>query len=295
MLLQQNFDLPLYITKFIRHLTRQNYSQETITGYGKDLKKFSEFLFKHYSGSLLTEEIEKEDIKDFISMLDASGLKPNSVARHLSSIKSFYNFLVYEMNFPVNVGAQVKQSKLFTPLPTILTPVEIQQFLEAAKQYSMYYHVLFSLLYYTGSRLTPVITLRKKDVDMTINKVYFPKTKNGRDLHLPLHDKLSKLLDDYLYLQKSIGSEYVFPSPRSKFKPISAADVRKKMYLIKKIAGISKRMTPHLLRHCMATHLTILGVDQKYVASILGHVDLRATARYQQLNVDNLRPSINKI
>jgi len=295
MLMQQSFDLPVYISKFIHHLARQKYSRETIVGYGKDLKKFSDYLLTQYSGNILTEEIEKEDLKDFVSMLETSGLKPNSVARHLSSLKSFYNFLVCEMNFAINVGAQIKQPKLFTPLPTILTPEEVERFLHAASEHSTYYHVLFSVLYYTGSRITPVITLRKKHVDLTSNKVYFPVTKNGRDLHLPLHDKLIRLLDDYLYMQKSNGSEYVFPSPKSSSKPISATEVRKKMDLIKKRAGISKRMTPHLLRHCMATHLTILGVDQKYIASILGHVDLRATARYQQLNIDNLRPAINKI
>jgi site-specific recombinase XerD len=294
MILNNNFDFPIYVQKFIRHLERLEYSKETITGYSKDLSKFKKFLFDSYQGSILTEQIQKEDVLDYLHMLKSLGLKPNSVSRNLSTLKSFYKFLVYEMNFKVDVGARVKQPKIYTPLPEILDPHEVASLLAAAEEYSTFYFVFFSLIYFTGSRLTPIRILRKDHVDLVNKKIYLEKTKNGQDLHLPLLTNMCSLLNTFL-LETNNNSVYVFASPKKINQPISPADVRVSLKKISRIAGIKKRVTPHLLRHCTATHLTLNGVDQKFIASILGHVDLRSTSRYQQLNVENLRPALNKL
>jgi site-specific recombinase XerD len=293
--LQQQFDLPMYAQKFLRHLRRQNYSIETLKGYENDLKRFAAFLEKEYGKNLLTEEIQKEDLLDYLGVLEREGLKPNSVSRNLSTLKSFYKFLVYEMDFKIDVAARIKQPKIYTPIPEILDFNEVQLFLKTAEGLSDFYHVFFSMLYYTGSRLTPIRTLLKKHIDSKNGKVYFSRIKRGRDLYLPLNNRLKNLLDDFLFDTRFSESPYLFPSPKVKGQPISPADVRTKMKQIAKAAGIDKRITPHILRHCTATHLTLLDVDQKYISRILGHTDLRSTARYQQLNVENIRPAVNKL
>lgn len=295
MLYKNNFDFPIYSKKFIKHLERLNYSTETTIGYSKDLKKFQQFLFTEYSGNILTEHIQKEDILDYLNSLKESGLKLNSIARNLSSLKSLFKFLVNEMNFPIDIAARIKHPKVYTPLPDILDVFEIQELLETAKANSTFYYVLFSLLYYTGSRLTPVRTLKKDHVDLRNRKIYFEKIKNGKDLYLPLNETLFEILNEYLIQSNNQHSKFVFNSPKLPNKPISPSDIRLNLKKLCKTAGISKRVTPHTLRHCTATHLTLKGVEQKFIASILGHNDLRSTARYQQLNVDNLRPSINKL
>lgn len=289
------FDLPIYAKKFIRHLKRQLYSEETISAYQKDLKRFQAFLLQEYGGNILTEEIQKEDILDFMGYLENQGLKPNTIFRHLSTLKSFYKFLVYEMEFKVDVAARIKHKAVYTPLPEPLTFEEMDLLLTSAKEYSTFYHVFFSLLYYTGSRIGPIQTLLKENIDLKQKKLYFPKIKFGKDLHLPIHDSIFPVLADYLIETRMNGSTYVFPSPKSKNKPISKSTVRLNMKKIAKIAGINKRVFPHLFRHSTATHLTLLDLDQKFIASILGHSDLRSTARYQQLNVENLRPKLNKL
>jgi integrase/recombinase XerD len=291
----QQFDLHIYAQKFLRHLKRQKYSEETITGYAKDLKKFSQFIYTAYEGRIFTEELQREDLLDYLSFLEEQKMKPNTIARNLSTLKSFYKFLVYEMDFKIDVAARIKHPKVYTPLPNILDFDEVQLLLKTAKEYSDFYHTFFSVLYYTGSRITPIRVLPKKDVDLKNKKIYLYKTKNGRDLHLPLNEKLCSLLGDFLRKNRNDGSIYVFKSSKVHDQPISAPEVRKTLKLIAKQAGITKRVTPHILRHCTATHLTLLDVDQKFIASILGHRDLRSTARYQQLKVDDLRPSINKL
>jgi site-specific recombinase XerD len=295
MLFTSRTDVTTYINKFLRHLKRQNYSEATLEGYTKDLQQFSEFLMKLYEGNVFMEEVTKEDVLDYLNHQQQRGLKPNSVSRHLSSIKSLYKFLVYEMNFKVDVGARIKQAQIYTPLPQVLTEEELHLLLKAAKKMSNFYYTFFSLLYYTGSRLTPIRILKLKDVDLKNKKVYLAKTKNGQDLHLPLNEKATEILQNHISSLDTPFNEFVFPSPKFHNQPISAPDVRVNLKKISKKAGIEKRVTPHIIRHCTATHLTLKNVDQKFIASVLGHRDLRSTARYQQLNVENLRPTLNKL
>lgn len=86
---------------------------------------------------------------------------------------------------------------------------------------------------------------------------------------------------------------FVFPSRKVPNQPLSASDIRNKLRLAANHAGLDSAITPHTLRHCTATHLTINNVPQHKIASILGHADLRSTMRYQHLTVDHLRDSVN--
>lgn len=296
MIFQKNFDLDTHKDQFIRYLKRKNYSSETLTGYQKDLKKFGIFLNEIYGGNLLTEEISKNDILDYMDFLrDTAGYKVNSISRNLSTLKSFFKFLVYELDFNKNPAEKIRTPKNYVPLPQILDFNEASILLEEAKRQSLFYFVLFSLLYFTGSRITAARTLKKENVDFKNNTLYFPYIKGGRDLVLPIHPKLLTILEQFMDKNKHDGSVYVFQSPKRLNYPISASDIRIVLKKIAKLAGISKRVTPHIIRHSVATHLTLLGVEQAYIAAILGHVDLRSTKRYQHLRVDNLRTAVGML
>ncbi|MFC7685783.1 tyrosine-type recombinase/integrase [Ureibacillus sp. GCM10028918] len=295
MLITPTYDLPIFANKFFRYLKRQHYSADTILAYQKDLNRFDDFLFQTYKGNILTEEIQKEDIQDFLAFLEEDNLAPNSILRHLSTLKSFYKFLVFEMDFKVDVAGRIRHKAVYTPLPEPLSFEEIEAFFQAAKEHSTFFHALFSLTYYTGSRISPIRELLKEHIDLDQQKVYFPKVKNDKDLHLPLHEAVIPILADYFIETRHNHSKYVFPSPKIKNQPVSRACIRVNIKKIAAKAGIKKRVYPHLLRHSTATHLTLLDVNQKFIATILGHSDLRATDRYQKLNVENLRSKLNKL
>ncbi|SOB90581.1 integrase/recombinase XerD [Ureibacillus xyleni] len=295
MIVQPNFDLPVYTKKFFRHLKRKNYSPETINGYEKDLKKFTAFMYDLYDGYILTEEINKDDILEYLDFLRDQTYKPNSIARYFSSVRSLYKYLVIELDFKTNPTLGITTRNVYVPLPEILDPDEMKLILSTAKELSELHYALLNLIYYTGSRITAARTLLKQNIDLKNNKIYFPRIKGGRDLYLPLHPTLHELLSDYMLKTRNNGSDYLFPSPKFINKPISAADVRVNLKKIVKQCNITKRVTPHVIRHCTATHLTLLGVDQKYIASVLGHTDFRSTARYQHLNVEDLRPAMEKL
>ena len=272
-----------------------NYSIETIDGYSKDLKRFKAFIKEEYHGNILTKHIQRNDILDYLKLLEDEGLKPNSIARNLSTLKSFYKFLVNEMDFQHDVATRIKHAKFHTPLPIILDEKEMELLLNTAKTYSSFYHALYSLLYYTGSRLTPVRTILREHIDLRNRKIYFEKVKSGRDLYLPLGQDIFNILNKFMLETKHQQHKYLFNSPKFSNSAISAADTRVTLKKVCALAGITKNVTPHTIRHCTATHLTLKGVGQKYISEILGHTDLRSTARYQQLNVEDLRPSINEL
>lgn len=125
--------------------------------------------------------------------------------------------------------------------------------------------------------------------------IYFPLVKGGKDLYLPIHNDLLILFEQYFSTYLPAKSKYVFPSTRISNQAVSASDVRNKLRIAANRARIQKPITPHTLRHCTATHLTIKNVEQRKIASILGHADLRSTMRYQHLSIDHLRGSINSL
>lgn len=281
---------------FFAHLERMGYSLDTQTAYEKDLLFFERFIVsRKEERDFLIDHISKEDLLMFIDYGREMLHKPNTIARRLSTIKSFYKFLVNELDFPIDLAARVKLPKVYVPLIDILTEREIRELLHESEKLDPFYHLLFSMIYYTGSRLTPVRTLEKKNVSLTERVLYFPRVKGGRDLYLPIHHKLVNLLE--VHFQKPFIQEncYVFPSKKFPSQPISAADVRLKLARVIKAAQINKRVTPHTLRHCTATHLTIKHIDQRTIASILGHTDLRSTARYQHLSIEHLRDPLNHL
>ncbi|WP_171005660.1 tyrosine-type recombinase/integrase [Bacillus sp. E(2018)] len=289
----ERFDLHYYTRKFIRHLERNFKSEETIKGYSADLKKFNAFIYDAYDGDVSLEQLTIEDLYDYFDFVKEKGFKMNTIARHLSTLKSFYRFLFDEMKFRDNIAARIKHPVVFTPVPELLTSLELLQLLNEAKKQGLYYFTVFAVLIYTGSRVTAVSRLSKKDVDLEKKQMYFAKIKGGRDLKIPIHEDLVPILEVYLQSHPAPESEYLFHSPKSMDMAIGVQNIRLRLKKAAKKADIKKRVTPHVLRHGFATQLTIANVPQVHVAELLGHTDLRSTKRYQHLHVEDLREPIN--
>ncbi|MFC5589094.1 tyrosine-type recombinase/integrase [Sporosarcina soli] len=124
------------------------------------------------------------------------------------------------------------------------------------------YHLLFSMLYYIGLRLTPVRVLERNYINLAEGLIYFPKVKGGKDLYLPLYVALQAPIEQYLSEHLTRESRYVFLSNRCPDQPLSPSDIRNKLRLAAYSAGLDTSITPHTPRHCKATHLTIHNVPQ---------------------------------
>lgn len=221
-LVKNNFEA--HVKKFLKYLSRNDYSDETITGYSKDLNKFYQYLVENYGAQVTVLDFTKEDILDYQDSLLRKGLAKNSIARHISTIKSFSKYLFNELDFGNDPGNKVK-TPTYTLLIRVITEEQMQQFLDVAKQYSSFYYTLAAFLYYTGSRITPVIILINDHVSLEDIKVYFPKIKGVKDFYLPLHDQLVDIASAYVESNPKT-STYAFPSPKFLNKHISTSYVR---------------------------------------------------------------------
>lgn len=139
------------VKSFVQYLGRNNYSMETISGYERDLKSFKHFIMKEKERSNFPmEEILKHDLLRFMDAGREKGHKTNTIARRISTLKSFYKYLVYELDYPFDVAASIRVPKAYIPLPPILTENELKLLLRKAQGLSSLNHLLFSTLYFTG-------------------------------------------------------------------------------------------------------------------------------------------------
>lgn len=294
LVLKENYELLSCQQQFLRHLERMEYSGETRKGYEKDLQFFNRFITEQKGKEeIFLNEVLKDDLLAFMDLGRKMGHTTNTIARRVSTIKSFYKFLVNELDYTIDVAARIRLPKAYIPLRNVLTESEIQMLLDYVATVDPKYHLLYSILYYTGSRLTAVRTLERKNVLLDRRMIYFPKVKGGKDLYLPIHDKLMNIFVKYFQSAASERKQYLFYSKKFPNQPVSATDVRLKLRKYAIAVKIDKNITPHSIRHATATHLTIKKVDQRTIASILGHTDLRSTIRYQHLAIEHLREPIN--
>ena len=281
---------------FLKHLEQQHYSSETSSGYKKDLECFRRFMAKKMGEQDFPLDIvRKEELLAFMDDGRARGNSTSTIGRRISTMKSFYKFLFYELDFPEDVASRIRVPKEHVPLGNILTEGEVKRLLSAAQLLRPEYALLFSVLYYTGSHLTPVRLIERSHVNLEEGVIYFPEIKGGKELYLPLHEQLKEQFEHYFSIYLTDENPYVFPSKRCPNQPLSASDVRNKLRAAASHAGLNYSITPQTLRRCRAMHLTNRNVPQQAIASILGHSDLRSTMKYQRQVPGDLRGLLNML
>lgn len=292
----EKYEFNRCVGEFIKFLERNYYSNDTVDGYKKDLYFFRNYIVKTLQKDhFLMTEITKDKLLSFMDYGRHIGHRVNTIARRISTLKSFYKFLCYEKDYKEDTAGMIRVPKTYIPLPTILSEKEVDKLLISAETLDLKYRLLFSVMYFTGSRLTAARMIKRENISLERGFLYFSKIKGGRDLYVPLHSQLKIIFERYFHQNDVYKGEYIFKSSKLKGRPVSASDVRKKLKIAAKMAGIQNCVTPHLLRHCTATHLTINQVPQIEIASILGHADLRSTMRYQHLSVEHLRGAIDTL
>ena len=255
----KDFNLPFYIAKFLRYLKRNNFSEETVVAYTKDLNIFSSYLYNAYDGRLLVEQILRHDLFDYLAYLqEEKQYKQTSVYRHLSTLKSFYRFLVNEMNFRDNIAGKIRHQHVYTPLPEILTEEEVERLFKTAHEYSVYFCTIIKTLYYTGSRITATLLLEKKDIDFNEGKIYFKRIKGGRDLYLPIHQNLQVTLAMFLKqhpapkLRKNLMILYLMKKKLIYF--ILSKNILISMVLLQLVNMLIKKMAGKILMTGILSH-----------------------------------------
>ena len=287
-----------YLTSFVEHLRGiKNYSENTITGYIDDILDFKEYFLKTGVSKDFISIKRARTASYFIVYLDEKKLSKKTIARHLSSLKTFYDFLLEEKLVEKNFFKDIKSPKIEKRLPHEIKEDEITilfNSIDRTKPLGERNYCILEMLYGCGVRVSELCEMEIKDIDFQ-NEVIKVHGKGAKERYIPMHKLLIKEIRDYLtftrvtLLEKgnNLESRKVFINYKG--GELTPRGVRKILNSILENAGETFKISPHMLRHSFATHLLNHGADLRTVQELLGHENITTTQIYTHLSNEALK------
>lgn len=289
-----------YLALFQEYLTVElGLAKNTQLAYMRDLRLLMKSLQLKADEELL--QVSRQQLIAYLVRLKQEGRAASTVARKLASIKAFYRFLTAERYIRRNPAEVLEAASRGLHLPKVLSVQEVERLLDEPNLGTLDGYrdkTMLELLYATGMRVSELVNVPVKNVDMKMQYVIV-MGKGSKERMLPLGRTALHYLEHYL----SVVRPQLLHG-----KPDAAAELfvtgwggpmtRERFYEIivayGKSAGISNRVTPHMLRHSFATHLLNNGTDLRIVQELLGHADISTTQIYTHLDVERLREVYDK-
>lgn len=285
-----------HVEMFIRYLqVERNYSTHTILNYNKDIEHFSSFMEQHDMTSYAA--VSYGFVRLYLTELYALKLKRKTVARKLSTLRSFYKFLLKEQLISDNPFTLAAVPKLEKRLPTFLYNDELQQLFSVSDLTSplgQRNQALLELLYGTGIRVSECCNVEIGDLDLQLGTIsvfgkgrkqrYVPVGSYAIDaIYTYVNDGRKKLLKN----NSNELNQFLFLNYRG--GNLSVRGVRKILDDIVEKAATTVHISPHVLRHTFATHMLNEGADMRSVQELLGHTHLSSTQIYTHVTKDHLK------
>lgn len=272
-------------------LVDKGLSNNTVKAYEADISSFFQWLDNE---DLKYKNLQEDHINQYISFLFQRKMRSSSVNRKISSIKSFYIFLVkrnFVKNSPLNDLVTPKQEKY---LPESMSEAEVDKLLnspDVSNKIENRDKAMIEMLYATGMRISELVNLKMTDVDMKrcVVKVF---GKGSKERLVPFGETALDSLRSYLNEREQSSSKEIFLSNRGKKMTRVAFWQRVKIYLIRE--NLKNSISPHTLRHAFATHLLNRGADLRSVQLLLGHSDLSTTQIYTHIAKQRLSDVLKK-
>ena len=272
-------------------LVDKGLSNNTVKAYEADISSFFQWLDNE---DLKYKNLQEDHINQYISFLFQRKMRSSSVNRKISSIKSFYIFLVkrnFLKNSPLNDLVTPKQEKY---LPESMSEAEVDKLLnspDVSNKIENRDKAMIEMLYATGMRISELVNLKMTDVDMKrcVVKVF---GKGSKERLVPFGETALDSLRSYLNEREQSSSKEIFLSNRGKKMTRVAFWQRVKVYLIRE--NLKNSISPHTLRHAFATHLLNRGADLRSVQLLLGHSDLSTTQIYTHIAKQRLSDVLKK-
>lgn len=261
-----------------------NYSDYTIKNYKLDLTLFFDFLNKSNINYLY---LNKDNVLAYLKYLDKMNLKNSTISRRISTLRTFYNYLMNEGLINSNIFLNVKNPKLEKKLPNYLNYTEMEELLESidiSTDEGLKRRLLIEMFYSTGCRVSEIINIKVNDIDF-LNKKIRIMGKGSKERIVYYGDYAKKYLDKYL--SKGLDKDYLFVNKHGDKYTVEEIELIVKD--IMKHLSIKTHVTPHTLRHTFATHLLNNGADIRSVQELLGHSNLSTTGIYTHVSSDRLK------
>lgn len=268
-------------------------SANTLASYRDDLERFTALI------PVPDREATSKDLAGYVHSMYGSGLSARSIARHVATIRNFYNFLAQDNQIKCDPSEFLKAPKQWSTLPKYLNEEEIERILQAPPEdrpRGLRDRAMLQVLYATGLRVSELCKLELSAVERQLG-VLKVIGKGNKQRVIPFGEPAGAALDAYLSvgrpgLLKGRGSKYLFVTARG------SAMTRQTFWRLLanygKQVGIFRRLTPHVVRHSFATHLVEGGADLRSVQIMLGHADISTTQVYTHVARNRLRDLVDR-
>ncbi len=290
------FTMTAQIEKFATWLlVEKGYSRNTVNSYLRDVMEF----YRSAGEPAQVAELTSDRVAGFVASLYGTNCAA-SVARKLSSLRTFFRFLAREKALEHDPLAGIANPRLARYIPTFLTVDEVFALLEAPTPardtFALRDRAMMELIYSTGMRVSELVGCNMDDLDFTEGMVRV-RGKGNRERIVPFGRAAASALEAYFPQRQQLIQDRVsrghVAERRALFlntrgSRLTARSVERLVRMYGERAGIATEVTPHALRHSFATHLLEMGADLRVVQELLGHASLSTTQKYTHVNMDHL-------
>lgn len=279
-----------------------NYSQNTVLSYKRDLDAFYLYLKKNEIENL--KSIDEKTIRDFVSHLHRRGIKPRSIKRHLSCLRSFFNFLIKNNIIKKNFAENIRSPKSEKNLPEILQHEDINLLADSKNKKNGYYKnkdllirdaAIFELFYSSGLRLSELSNIKFSNINF--KESLLRVTGKGKKTRIvPIGSKALEAIKSWNNVRKNYlrdSTDYLFIGLRG--SALSSRNIQLRMSILAKASGVEQKLYPHKLRHTVATHLLESSGNIRAVQEFLGHENISTTQIYTHLDNQYLMTVYDKV
>ncbi len=288
------------ISQFIDYLRFQKrYSEHTLKAYLTDLSEFQNFISSQFELSDQWNEVTHHMIREWVIKLMEADVSPRTVSRKLSSLKSFFKYLMKEGEVLSNPASKVQSPKQKKKLLRVASEDDLAFLLDhnpfPDDSWGNTQKAILHTFYHTGIRLSELIGLRVSNLDFTQNKLTVTGKRN-KQRSVPLTPSLKKVLQKHMSQNGATGhkaaSDFLFVTERGNklYPKLVYNSINTYLGLV---SGLEKK-SPHVLRHSFATHMLNRGADLNSIKELLGHSNLAATQIYTHNTIDQLKNLYNQ-
>lgn len=304
----KKFSMQEYIDRFADYLKYQrNASEHTLRNYLSDLEQFYDYLCPGNSSGerpgIDINQIDHITIREYMAMLYQEKRKKTSIARKLATLRTFFKFLCREQVVELNPARLVSSPRLEKRLPKVLSVDEIIHFIETPDTETVLGkrdRAIIELLYATGCRVSEVAGMNLEDIDFR-NEMIRVRGKGRKERFVPFGSKAKEALAVYMEVRAALLAE----APEHKREAnalllnyqgtrITTRSIGRLIDKYVKECALAHDISPHSLRHSVATHLLSAGADLRVIQELLGHARLSTTQIYTHVSIEHLMQVYDK-
>jgi site-specific recombinase XerD len=280
---QPHLTLEETLKAFLRALEGKNRSEATLKAYRIDLYQFIIWLKQNNLAATSPDRIEKADITEYLTYLSRQGLTGKSRARKLAAVREYFRYLVNHELLMKSPAEGIETPKQEKRTRDFLQRSEYNAFLSLAGGNARDF-AIFQLFLQSGVRVSELINLGINDVDFTAHELHVVG-KGQAERIIPLEKKALQAIKNYLAIRGTNHPDHLFLNRYG--EPIGERGVQKLVAHYWERAGITKKASPHVLRHTFATHKAKNGMSLRLLMDVLGHANLNTTQIYVHMAEEN--------